>query len=127
MILLSLEWTAVATWKWLANDDNCGEFWNRFNYSVLMVNNGYYYPKLKIQLLIDLINDTSFRNLSNAVRFVLSRLPVARRWLSLSLGQMLPLLSHSLHREMDSSTAGTTAMSDVPANMELQRIESKGC
>ncbi|KAI2585699.1 anaphase promoting complex subunit 11, partial [Homo sapiens] len=102
-------WNGVATWLWVANDENCGICRMAFNGCC---------PDCWSAMARSRLAATS----ASRVQTVLLPQPskqlglqaCARRRLPAGVGPVLPLLPHALHPQVAARTAGAAALPHVP-------------
>ncbi|XP_011921495.1 PREDICTED: anaphase-promoting complex subunit 11 isoform X1 [Cercocebus atys] len=90
-------WNGVATWLWVANDENCGICRMAFNGCC---------PDCECPSMLS----------------ELPRLQGAWRRLPAGVGPVLPLLPHALHPQVAARAAGAAALPHVSPGMEVQGV-----
>ena len=107
-----VSWTAVATWRWVANDDSCGICRMPFDGCC---------PDCKIPGDDCPLGKFFLYKLITWSLEVLEKHFLCRVFFLFSLGWMFSLLSHSLYRKM-AELATQPTVSNVSSGLEVQRM-----
>lgn len=116
----SADWVSVATWRWIANDDNCGICRMPFEScctECTLPGDDCPLGRLKCSITLRLRNTSTYSN------SFIKLLPSFSLFIwPFSLGCLLALFPHALHCQMVEFTIGSsTAVSDVSTGLEIQR------